>query len=142
MEKVRARQSSRRAVWKDPQRCASARSKREPDLSQDQHSGWMAIQDDRQVCRDADPSLERTGSRALNLSLESQDWSSGALGNLKQESRQSDLCFEKGPTKMVLILGEGKKSEGRGPFQRVLCPWGERKTGHQSFQRERTSELG
>lgn len=104
----------------DLQKYDWVRSRRDPGTPQDQHTACGR------------------SSRAGAL-ISTQDL--GATGNVKQGNRTTGLCFRKSLLEVPLIPGEGKKSKGRWPFQRVPCPWGKRETGHQSFLREQTFEL-
>lgn len=54
--------------------------------------------------------------------LPSRPRSLGATGHVEQENRSIGPCFGKNLLEVVLIPQEGKKSERRGPFQRVACP--------------------
>lgn len=76
------------------------------------------------------------------LHLHSRPRSLGATGNIKQENRIIRLCFGKSLLEAALIPWEGKRAEGRAPFQTVPCPQGKRRTGHQSFLREQTLSFG
>lgn len=96
--------------------CVSARRERDPGLSQDQQEPG------RLYGGAADLSLERTNAAGPRPST--QDC--GLQGPLEIESRTIGLCFGKGLLEVVLTPQEGKKSEGREPFQRVPGPRRER----------------
>lgn len=120
--------------------CVSARSRRErdPGPSQDQQElgrlyGRCRLYGRYRLCGAADLSLERTNAAGPWPST--QDC--GLQEPLEIESRTIGLCFGKGLLEVVLLTPqEGKKSEGREPFQTVPCPGGERgEIGHQTFLR-------